>query len=290
MWAKRACLGLLCALGCPAPQAPPPSRAHYDGPVIDVHIHFLAGDAEHDSLDALSRVLAYGRLRHVGLIAVVPRPDIDQTRRLNDQLAGLVRRHPRRLFAIGTVHPGDGAQAMAELERIKAMGFRMLKLHPIMQELDVSSDDVESVVRKASTLGLPVLFDFSGIANSADLGAFVMLAARVPEARIVLAHMGGTRFHEVLLLSVLQRYPWYRNNMWVDLSAVAAMYADSPYRDLLVHVIRKIGVNRVLFGSDVPFARTTSMEAIADVEKLGLTPAEERLILHDNAASLLGLE
>ena len=282
-------IGLPFVLACAAPRASPRPALHYDGPVIDIHTHLLLDDTtETPTQSDIPGALMHRRLSHIGLIVVVPRPDIERTRQLNDQLARVVRQHPGRFFAIGTVHPGDGEQAIRELERIKAMGFLMLKLHPIMQRLDVASDEVVVVVRKASELGLPVLFDFSGIANAADLGAFVMLAARVPEARIVLAHMGGTRFHELLVLSMLQRYPWYHNNLWVDLSAVAAMYADSPYRDELVYVIRKIGVDRVLFGSDMPFARTP-VEAIADVERLGLRPAEERLIFHDNAASLLGL-
>jgi predicted TIM-barrel fold metal-dependent hydrolase len=135
----------------------------------------------------------------------------------------------------------------------------------------------------------PVLFDFSGILNAADLGKYVMLAVTHPEARIVLAHMGGTRFHDMLVLAMLQEYDWYRNNLWVDLSAVSELYARSPYKEQLVYVIRKIGVDRVLFGSDFPFVRTPA-EAIDDVESLGLTADEERMIFHDNAAALLRLQ
>lgn len=271
---------------------PPPEAAHYEGPVIDVHAHvFFDGDggARRDASPAgLVRQTKGTPGARVGVIVMALRPGIEETRRLNDRLTALVAEHPGHLFAIGTVHPADGADALRELERIAGLGFRMLKLHPNTQSLDLDGEEVSAVVGKAATLGLPILFDWSGVFAAADLGQYVKLAARHPDARIVLAHMGGTRFHDGMLLAALHEYAWYRGNLWVDLSAVARLYARSPYREQLLHVIRHIGVERVLFGSDYPFARTTA-EALEDVRALGLTPDEERLILHDNAARLLGL-
>ncbi|MCY1055655.1 amidohydrolase family protein [Nannocystis sp. SCPEA4] len=71
--------------------------------------------------------------------------------------------------------------------------------------------------------------------------------------------------------------------------AVSELYARSPCKEQLVYVIRKIGVDRVLFGSDFPFVRTPT-EAIDDVESLGLTADEERMIFYENAAALLQLQ
>ncbi|MDC0670578.1 amidohydrolase family protein [Nannocystis radixulma] len=295
VFVHAALLALACATRpSTAPTAAPAAAAHYTGPVVDVHMHVMFADE-----GALKRLKAdpahlieeveRSRVAQAGVIVMAARPGIEATRRLNDRLAALVRQHPARLFAIGTVHPGDGEAALQELERIKALGFRMLKLHPITQQLDLGSPEVAAVVRKATELGMPVLFDFSGILNAADLGKYVMLAVTNPEARIVLAHMGGTRFHDMLVLTMLQEYDWYRNNIWVDLSAVSELYARSPYKEQLVYVIRKIGVDRVLFGSDFPFVRTPT-EAIDDVESLGLTADEERMIFYENAAALLQLQ
>lgn len=300
----RACDSLACAAlalavllaGCASAvrvaHHEPPEPAHYEGPVIDVHAHvFFEGDggARRDASPAglLRQAQEVPRAR-VAAIVMALRPGIEETRRLNDQVAALVAAHPNSLFAVGTVHPADGAAALQEVERIAGLGFRMLKLHPNTQSLAMDSEEVAAVVAKAAEVGLPVLFDWSGMFAAADLGPYVELAARNPEARIVLAHMGGTKFHDALLLSALHEYAWYRDNLWVDLSAVAKLYARSPYREQLVWVIRRIGVERVLFGSDYPFARTTA-EALEDVRALGLSPDEERMVLHDNAAALLGL-
>jgi predicted TIM-barrel fold metal-dependent hydrolase len=102
-----------------------------------------------------------------------------------------------------------------------------------------------------------------------------------------LAHMGGVRFHEFALFGLVRRFAWYPRNVWCDLSAVAAFYADSPYSEQLVWVIRAIGTDRVLFGSDWPV--DAPAKAVAAVQALGLTRAEQAQILYANAAALLGL-
>lgn len=292
-------LAVVFASGCArstvrtAPVDPPGEReaAHYRGPVIDVHTHvFFEGDGGVEARDAspaglLAQVRAGGDVR-AGAIVMATSPGIEETRHKNDRLATLVAQEPGLLFAVGTVHPDDGEAALAELERIEGLGFRMLKLHPNAQRLDLTSPAVDAVLAKAAALHLPVLLDYSGAFGAADIGPYVMLAAKHPDAKLILAHMGGTRFHDALLLAALRQYAWYRNNIWVDLSATAHLYARSPYREQLVWVIRQIGVDRVLFGSDFPFATTTA-EARGDVEALGLTADEERRIFYDNAAELL---
>jgi uncharacterized protein len=53
------------------------------------------------------------------------------------------------------------------------------------------------------------------------------------------------------------------------------------------HVCRRVGIDRVLFGSDYPVFRP--VEAVANVSRLGFTADELKLVFHDNAASLLSL-
>ncbi|KIG18380.1 hypothetical protein DB30_00665 [Enhygromyxa salina] len=295
-------LGLGLSVSCVSPSvgnsgpasARTPEQARYEGPVIDLHTHVLfdeqSGELAHGggNPEQLLALLEDPRLERVGVIVIAPTPGIQRTRELNDQLAALVAAHPDRLLAIGTVHPADGDDALAELTRIEQLGFAMLKLHPNTQQLDLASPEVNAVVHKAGELGLPILFDFSGLFNASDLGPYIMLAAKNPDAQLVLAHMGGTKFHDLLLLSMLSQYTWFQNNIWVELSGVARMYTRSPYAEQLAFVARAIGMDRVLFGSDYPFSRTPS-EAIDDVEGLGFRAAEQQMIFHDNAASLLGL-
>ena len=117
-------------------------------------------------------------------------------------------------------------------------------------------------------------------------GKFLRLAIQHPSARFILAHMGGVRFPEFALFGLVRRFAWYPRNVWCDLSAVATFYADSPYRDQLVWVIRAVGTDRVLFGSDWPHA-----EGLADPKSFvddlhGFTDEEIHQIMRTNAEAL----
>lgn len=272
-----------------------PSRAPYQGPVIDTHVHVYdttpARAGERDARpEAVLRMLDAERLSAAGVLAVADADDLAVTRAKNDQLIALAARANGRLFAIGSVHPRDGDAALAELERIRANGVRAIKLHPNSQRFDVGDPAVERVVARAGQLGLVLLFDAFSPFDPAQLGKFIALALKFPDARIILAHAGGIRFSELLSIAVMRKhYPgMYKQNLWIDLSGVVNLVAGSPsLREQLRYVCREIGIERVLFGSDYPLFAPA--QALADVRAIGFTPEEERRVFHDNAAALFGL-
>jgi predicted TIM-barrel fold metal-dependent hydrolase len=53
----------------------------------------------------------------------------EQVQVANDGLIALAARYPK-IMPIATVHSYDGPAAVAELERVAARGFKVLKLHP----------------------------------------------------------------------------------------------------------------------------------------------------------------
>jgi predicted TIM-barrel fold metal-dependent hydrolase len=57
--------------------------------------------------------------------------------------------------------------------------------------------------------------------------------------------------------------------------------------ELGLWTMRKVGIDRILFGSDWPVY--TPSEAIRAVRHLGLTETEQRKVFYDNAAQLLGV-
>jgi len=54
------------------------------------------------------------------------------------------------------------------------------------------------------------------------------------------------------LFGLIRRFPYYQRNLWFALSATAHFLVDSLYEEQLVWVARKIGTDRILFGSDWP--------------------------------------
>jgi predicted TIM-barrel fold metal-dependent hydrolase len=63
------------------------------------------------------------------------------------------------------------------------------------------------------------------------------------------------------------------------------MLVGGPFADQFSWVLRKHGIDRVLFGSDYPV--DDPLTAVKAVAGLGFTDAEQAAILHDNAAALL---
>lgn len=261
-----------------------------DYPIIDTHTHpMLAGQqvlAEpHPAEDYLDKAKGLGIERAAALV-MAPQGDLGQTRALNNAVLALASEHDGFFFPVCSVHPADSDAALRELERVAAGGARWLKLHPNTQGFDVADPSVTAVVQKASELGLPVLFDAYSPWDADQPGKFVKLAMAVPEARLILAHAHGPGFAALLMYEFLSRYPWWPRHVWIDISAVASLLASGPYAEQFVWVLRKVGTDRILFGSDYPLDDPRA--ALDAVTSLGFTDSELSAILHGNAEALLG--
>lgn len=260
-------------------------------PVIDAHTHpRLPGEAQirtapHGPQDYLGKVEGVD-VRYIAALVMASAGDPSHTRRLNDKVLALGRETGGRFYPVCSVHPADGKGALKEIDRVAKAGARALKLHPNTQQFDVADVRVTGVVKRAAARRLPILFDAYSPFDANQPGKFVRLAMEVPEARLILAHAHGPHFPDLLMYDILARYPWWRRNVWIDLSATASQLAQGPYAEQFAWVCRKVGTDRLLFGSDYPL--DDPMTALKALESLGFTDAELTGILYDNAAQLLG--
>jgi uncharacterized protein len=228
------------------------------------------------------------RIDRAAAITIAPGGDLDKTRASNDVLIELARNSDRFFFPVCSVHPADGPEALEEIDRVAAAGALWLKLHPTTQSFDVADPAVARVVGKAAERGLPVLFDAYSPWDANQPGKFADLAMAVPESRLILAHAHGPGFSQLLFYDILARYPQWRRNVWIDISVTAALLAGGPFGGQLAWVLRKVGVDRIVFGSDYPL--DNPLTAVRAVAELGFTDEEQAAILHDNADALLNGE
>jgi hypothetical protein len=262
----------------------------YDGPIIDAHTHPML-DSESQIVavphppEAYRALVDGSRVSRAAAITIAQSGDMDRTRARNDAVIRLAKDSECFFFPVCSVHPADGLAALREIDRVVAAGAAWLKLHPNTQRFDVADPAVAMVVRKAAEHGLPVLFDAYSPWDANQPGKFVNLAMAAPESRLILAHAHGPGFPQLLVYDIVARYPEWRRNVWVDISVTAAMLAGSPFAAQLVWVLRKVGVDRVVFGSDYPV--DDPITAIRGVAELGFTDDEQAAILHDNADALL---
>ena len=273
------------------PLSGPGSQGLY-GPIIDAHTHPQLPEespllgASHTTEDYLQATRGLG-IRFAAAFVIAHRGDLPRTRSLNDKVLALGNQTGERFFPVCSVHPHDGAKALIELDRVAKAGARALKLHPNTQQFDVAEPAVSKVVARAAKHGLPVVFDGYSPFDSDQPGKFVRLAIALPDARLVVAHAHGPQFASLIVYEILARYPWWRRNVWIDLSASARLFAGGPFAEQFAWVLRKVGTDRLLFASDYPLDDPRA--AVRAVASLGFSRSELRSIFHENAAQLFGL-
>jgi uncharacterized protein len=262
----------------------------YIGPIIDAHTHPMLdpeGRIVHSPHppEAYQDLVRGSRVERAAALTIAQRDDLDRTRARNDAVLQLAQDSAGFFYPVCSVHPADGTAAIKEIGRVSDAGACWLKLHPTKQGFDVADPVVADVVRAAAERGLPVLFDAYSPWDANQPGKFANLAGEVPESRLILAHAHGPGFAQLLIYDVLARYPGWVRNVWVDLSVTGLLLAGGPLADQFTWVLRKVGVDRLLFGSDYPV--DDPLAAAGAVVDLGFTDEEQAAILHDNAAVLL---
>lgn len=188
-----------------------------------------------------------------------------------------------RIIPLASVHPA-ATDAVGQVRRAAEAGLPGLKLHPMFQDFVADDfDRMDRLYRAAAEAGLFIVLHsgcdigFPGSDNAAP-SRIAAVAARHPAMTIVAAHMGGWLSWEAVRAHLLGRF----ENVWMETSFAAGfMEADA-----LAELIRAQGVDKVLFGTDSPWA--DQGEELARIRALPLEAAELTAILGGNAARLLG--
>ena len=170
-----------------------------------------------------------------------------------------------------------------EIEAIAAAGFTGVKLHPEYQMFGFNDKSMDDAWAAMSELGLVAYLHAGGErvfkppyrSSPSDVAT---LHSRFPKLRIVAAHLGGFGMWDESEATLIG------SGVWLDLSHT---FFWMPHEQIL-RMVRKHGAERVLFGSDAPWQDAGKvLEAFLS---LPLNERERRLVCHDNAAELLGIE
>ena len=203
-----------------------------------------------------------------------------------DDLARAAAEEPRLLPFTGVDFTQDVDPAPA-LDADVAAGARGLKLHPIIQNIPLTSPRMRAAVDAFARHGLPVLFHcgvssyYLGRERARECprnGAIrdaVALVRDFPQVSFIAGHAGLFEVREAI--EQLAGFP----NVAVDTSFQSA----ATVRDL----IAAFGPERVLFASDWPYGNRAPALAIAKAACAG-DPGLERRILFGNAAERLKLD
>jgi uncharacterized protein len=253
--------------------------------VLDAHTHphFREHQAGRAAADVFLREARRHGIEHVvalgDVLAFGRSPNADQLRSINDDTLWLVKRHPQQVTGFCYLNPTLGERSVwQEVERCVAVpGIRGLKLEVANNARDAC---MRPVMKAAERYGLVVLqhaWSMTKIKQRSfhtDPEDAVLLARRFPNVRVIMAHLTGCGVRGVLAARGC-------DNLVVDTSGAA------PEAGIVAYAVEKLGVHRVIYGSDAPI-RDFAV-AIARITGAGLGRDAERRILRDNARELLRL-
>lgn len=175
----------------------------------------------------------------------------------NDAVLAAASSSGGRLVALARVDPNRGGEAVAEARRVLDAGAVGVKLHPRSDRFGLPHPVVEELVALAAQRRGPVLFHagrgFPGLGEEV-----AHLAARHPDARLILAHAGISDLGH--LAAVVAEAPnIYFDTSWWLVSDLLMLFATVP-------------PGRILYGSDMPYgsARFAALRDLRCAAELGL--------------------
>lgn len=201
-----------------------------------------------------------------------------QQKSVNDFAA--LMNEEQNIFAFGSVFP-FAPDALYELERIKALGLKGVKLHPDYQHFCVDDEKMKPVYKKIGELGLITVFH-----AGQDFG-FPPPYGATPEkiekalswfcSPVVAAHYGGVACGEEVVKRLCGKDIWFDTSF--GHGTMPKYYAEE--------IINRHGADKILFGSDCPW-HTPEME-LKLLNTLEISCADFEKITHKNAEKLLGI-
>ncbi|WP_144935400.1 amidohydrolase family protein [Paenibacillus sp. 32O-W] len=242
--------------------------------MIDAHIHLDGSDLHPATLEEGDRL---GVRLFVGssICNYEHYPTWEQVRLANDDMVAVTRRYPDRVAGYCYVNPRHGEKALADFRRrIEDQGMIGLKLWVAT----LCNDPLAfPFIEQAIAYRAPILVHswrkaVGQLPYESTAGHVADLARRYPEARIIMAHMGG---QVESAMNVIAPYP----NVSTDTSGTPIGAHE------VALAVERLGADRVIFGSDLPGACLASN--LGKVLCAGLSPEAVKQITKGNMSRLL---
>jgi predicted TIM-barrel fold metal-dependent hydrolase len=263
--------------------------------IIDFHVHIFPDKIAKKAIGNLARISGLtpftdgtikdtvDKFKSCGVdkavfLNIATKPS--QMTTINDEAARLNRIY-ENFTSFGSVYP-DGEKCLEELERIKSLGIKGIKLHPDYQGFFANDKKVYPVYDLCCQLDIPVVMHTGWDCYSPKVvhAAPVMLreiALEFPHTRFVFAHMGSLRF-------------W--DEVEENLTGLENVYFDTSFcvngkmdKEQARRMILKHPGENTLFGSDCPWEDVGL--SVSFVESLNISDDLKERIFYLNASNLL---
>lgn len=251
--------------------------------MIDAHVHAAIGNRKFPEDFPVEDLI--GRMDAAGVEKAVVVQSKLRNGMDSDYPAEAVKRYPKRLVAVsGSVLAAP--EAVSKLRhRIEVWGARGVRI--FWDSSNLNEPGFDAYWRTAAALGIPVLI--AGEARYPELGA---LAARFPELKLVLDHLGNPDFAKGFPAGILDLagHPSISVKFSTHTIAEAGEHGLAP-QQVLDRTVAAFGADRMMWGSNYPASHEPEWpyQATIDVAKAmtaGYRAEERRRILFGTAARL----
>ena len=265
--------------------------------IIDFHTHIfpekIAGKTI-ESLENLSGIQASTNGTLEGLLASMEHTGVDisvimpvatkpgQMENINTYAKSVCESYPGKLISFGGIHP-DCEDYKKELNHIKEMGLKGIKIHPDYQHVCIDDVRFMNIIEYADALGLIVL-THAGI----DIGLpepvhcppdrMRKVLDKIKPQKMIVAHYGGWKqWQEV-----------YEYLAGEDVYLDTAFTFDYIKQEMFMKILEKHDENKILFATDSPWSH--AKRDIEAVKKLPIDDVIKQKIFSENAKELLEIK
>ena len=279
--------------------------------IIDMHTHIFPDKMAASVIDKLSRTsrsVAFTDGTLNGLIEAMHSGGVDlsvilpvatnphQVEKVNEVSYKLNESHSEEgILSFGCMHP-DYENYSKELSRLKELGFKGIKIHPVYQDTDLDDLKYLRIFERTAELDLIVVthagldIGFPGVVRcSPTMSRHVV--DEIGDFKFVLAHMGGWKNWDEV--------PNYLadTNVYIDTAfstGTITPRSDSIWNaedlamlneEQFMKLFEAFGADRILFGTDSPWSLQS--DSIEYIQRLPISKEEKEKILGSNAAHLL---
>ena len=281
--------------------------------VIDIHTHTFPDNMAANVIDKLSRTsrsVAFTDGTINALIESMKNSGVDisvilpvatnphQVEKINNASLAINEKFSEKgIISFACIHP-DYDKYSTELSRIKNLGFKGIKIHPIYQDTNIDDINYLRIFDRAAELDLIVIahsgldIGFPGIIRcSPEMSRHVV--NEIGNFKFVLAHMGGWKNWEEV--------PKYLadTKVYIDTAFSTGMIKPRPdsnwkaeelvmlNEEQFVKFVEIFGADRIIFGTDSPWS--SQSESIDFIKRLPINEVDKNKILGGSAEKLLNL-
>ncbi|MES2284725.1 MAG: amidohydrolase family protein [Bacteroidota bacterium] len=198
---------------------------------------------------------------------------------LNDHIADIVKRFPKRFVGLGTIPMQAPELAIKELERCKKLGLAGVQIGSHVNDWNLNDPNLFPIFQACEKLGMAVFVHpwdmmgqekmqrywlpwLVGMPAETSLAICSMIFGgvfeRLPDLRVAFAHGGGS--FPSTIGRIEHGYNCRPDLVAIDNPVNPRAYLGKFWLDSLVHdkamldyVVELVGANRIALGSDYPF-------------------------------------